>query len=512
MTSTVFSEEMLTLKKQHDANSHLESLPHGMYLFLLLLYSILIVFCVAQTLDWQIGWDASPIQYTAGRILQGDRLYEDIFDVSWPGSILVHMAAIGIFGRADLGFRLFDLAWICFLCVSIFLFFGKTRWRGAAAASLCTIACYLAAGETNMQEREIQMLPFLILALHFTGLSIERNRKVFAILSGFFLGFVVYIKPFPVVLLALLIAFVSVVYALRSDARSLLAGVGLLVGSFLIPSALIHAWLWRMDAVQSFWHLMVAIHYRLYRTLYNSAPSVILSSFAMWTLPAWPVAVGMFLARKLDLRMKLLLTGVAYGLFHYFYQGKGWSQHIYIVAIFLLMAGFYSIDLLLRGQRHGLRYVAVALAAGTLLLTSPVYLMSLDRLKKHDLTYVESAMEDLKHLLRAGDEVQPLENMAGLINAMYRLNLRIPARYWHSYPFFHSTGNAKADQYLQSMKEDFIARLSKEKVRIIIIDHNDLPEIDRQFPALAELLAEKCFLYKSNGFYAIYLKRGGSHA
>jgi hypothetical protein len=54
--------------------------------------------------------------------------------------------------------------------------------------------------------------------------------------------------------------------------------------------------------------------------------------------------------------------------------------------------------------------------------------------------------------------------------------------------------------------------LSKEKVRIIIIDHNDLPEIDRQFPALAELLAEKCFLYKSNGSYAIYLKRGGSHA
>jgi len=176
------------------------------------------------------------------------------------------------------------------------------------------------------------------------------------------------------------------------------------------------------------------------------------------------------------------------------------------------MAGFFAVDSLLRGPRPVLRFAAMALTAATMLLASPLYLMSLDRLRRHDLTYVDSAIDDLAPLVRTGDDVQPIENMAGLIDVMYRMDLRIPARYWHSYPFFHLTGNAKADRYLQSMKDDFIARLSEERVRIIIIDHEDLAEIDRAFPALAALLAEQCSLYRANSYYSIYLKREGGRS
>jgi hypothetical protein len=485
-----------------------DSIPATACVLLLLLFAALIVWCLAQTLDWRIGWDAAPIHYTAWRILQGDRLYADIFDVSWPGSVLLHAAAIGLFGRTDLAFRLFDLAWIGVIGASMLLYFGRTAWKGAVGAALCTIACYLAAGETNQQEREIQMLPFLILALHCAGLGIERKRRLLLLPSGLLLGFVVYLKPFPVVLCAMLAVFILASPAFGSGAKPRLAAIGCFGAGFAVASLLIHAWLWRMDAVSSFWQLAIVIHYRLYRSLYNSAPSVILSRFVLWTLPAWPVCAGIVLARKLDTRLALLLIGIGYGAFHYVYQGKGWSQHIYIVLAFAFMAGFSAVDSLLKGPHRALRYVAVALSAATMMLVSPLYLMSLARLHRHDLAYVESAMEDLRPLVRTRDEVQPIENMAGLIDAMYRMDLRIPARYWHSYPFLHLTGNPRADRCLQSMKDDFIARLSTEEVRIIIIDHADLTDIDRAFPALAALLAGRYSLYAANDRYSIYLRRG----
>ncbi|OHD73866.1 MAG: hypothetical protein A2177_14345 [Spirochaetes bacterium RBG_13_68_11] len=482
-------------------------LPQRLFLVFLFLFAIMIMYCLSLTLDWQMAGDTSPIHYTAWRILQGDRLYEDVFDVSWPGSPLIHMLAIAVFGKTDFGFRMFDLLWICLLCASLFVFFQKPRWRGATAASLCFIACYLAAGELDMQEREIQMLPFLILALHFIGLSVERKRSVFAFVAGFLLGFVVYIKPFPAVLLAMLLVFLLITVPRNGDARATLAVVSSLCGGFLVPSALIHLWLWRMNAVQSFWQLVLFIHYRLYRGLNNTAAADVVSRFVVWTIPTWPVLVSMVRVRRIDPRMQLALIGLAYGLFHYFYQSKGWSQHVYIAAAFFLVTGFYSIDLVVRGTSTRWRYASVAFTAITLLLLSPLYLIRLERLKKVDLVYVQSAMSDLLPLVKTANEVQPIENMAGLINALYRLNLTIPARYLHSYPFYHSTGDEQADAYFQAMKADFIARLSEERVRIIIVDHDDVPRIQREYPALAELLEHECYLHTSNEFYSIFVKR-----
>jgi hypothetical protein len=484
-----------------------ELLPKVIFLALLLAFAVLIAYCFSFTLGWQMGWDTAPIHYTAWRILQGDRLYEDIFDVSWPASPLIHMLAIAVFGTSDLGFRLFDLAWICFLCGSLFVFFRTSGWKGATAASLCFIACYLAPGETNVQEREIQMLPFIILALHFIGRGIERKSGWFALAAGFLLGFIVYLKPFPVVLLAMLLVFLLVTAARTADWRATPAIVAGLCGGFLIPSALIHLWLWRMGAVQSFWQLVVFIHFRLYRTLYNSTPAVIVSRFVLWTLPTWPVLISMVRVKNLDLRMQLALVGAAYGLFHYFVQSKGWSQHVYLPIAFFLICGFHAVDTVLRGTSRPWRYVSVAGTAITLLLLSPLYLMSMDRLKKRDLESVQAAMNDLAPLVTTGDEVQPVENMAGLINAIYRMRLRIPARYLHSYPFFHATGNEKADAYFASMKADFVARLSDDRVRVIIVDADDLAMIGSGYPALAALLEDECVLHAANAWYSIFVKR-----
>ncbi|MCX6376932.1 MAG: glycosyltransferase family 39 protein [Armatimonadetes bacterium] len=478
--------------------SRRKSLPQKLFLVLLLLFSIMIVCCFSATLDWQMGWDTAPIHYTAWRILQGDRLYEDVFDVSWPASPLVHMLSIAVFGKTDVGFRLFDLVWVCFLNATMFIFLRKPRWKAAAAASLCFCACYLAAGETNMQEREIQMLPFLILTLHFTGLSIERKRSLYAFLAGFFLGFVTFIKPFPVALLAMLLVYLVVAFVQSGDAKALPAVVASLCGGFLIPGVLILLWLYQMNAVQSFWQLVVFIHYRLYRSLYNGTPAVILGRFALWTLPAWPVLISVVRVKRMDLRMQLALIGAAYGLIHYFIQSKGWSQHIYIVVTFFLVTGFSAVDIVLQGPNPRWRYAAVVLTGITLLLLSPLYLINLERLKKKNLEYVESAMNDLRPLVKTGDEVQPIENMAGLINAIYRLNLRIPARYLHSYPFFHATGN---------QKDDFIARLSSDRVQVIIIDGDDVALIHHEYPALEELLEKDCYRYQSNELYSIYLKK-----
>ena len=43
---------------------------------------------------------------------QGGVPYRDVFDMNLPGVYLIHAAVIGLLGRGDLAWRLFDLGWL----------------------------------------------------------------------------------------------------------------------------------------------------------------------------------------------------------------------------------------------------------------------------------------------------------------------------------------------------------------------------------------------------------------
>lgn len=95
-----------------------------------------VVAAAAASLGWQLTGDAPLMHYAAWRIAQGAVPYRDFLDMNLPGTYLLHLAAIGLFGPGDLAWRLFDLVWL-----------GLGSGAAAAVACRCgTIAAVLAAG------------------------------------------------------------------------------------------------------------------------------------------------------------------------------------------------------------------------------------------------------------------------------------------------------------------------------------------------------------------------------
>jgi len=52
------------------------------------------------------------MHYIAWVIGEGGVPYRDVFDMNLPGVYLIHAAVIGLLGRGDLAWRLFDLGWL----------------------------------------------------------------------------------------------------------------------------------------------------------------------------------------------------------------------------------------------------------------------------------------------------------------------------------------------------------------------------------------------------------------
>src|SRR5262245_41573476 len=64
------------------------------------------------SLSWPLIHDAPIMHYIAWRIGEGAVPYRDLFDMNFPGVYLIHLGVLRVFGAGDVGWRLFDLAWL----------------------------------------------------------------------------------------------------------------------------------------------------------------------------------------------------------------------------------------------------------------------------------------------------------------------------------------------------------------------------------------------------------------
>src|SRR5579864_5585881 len=94
-----------------------------------LVYVLLLGASVAYGIYYSMGWpfyaDAPILQYVAWRILEGAAPYRDILEMNMPGTYLLHILCLELFGRGDLAFRLFDL----FFCLLAAGGIGLLGWR-----------------------------------------------------------------------------------------------------------------------------------------------------------------------------------------------------------------------------------------------------------------------------------------------------------------------------------------------------------------------------------------------
>lgn len=138
----------------------------------------------------------------------------------------------------------------------------------------------------------------------------------------------------------------------------------------LVPLAIV-GWLAAAGALEAWRDLVRDYLVPVYTSLRPA------SRWEIYRPQAWaPIAVGVTLSvtstlarRALTVRHVVAMLGVAYGVFHYVVQGKGWDYHLYRLVAFAAVALFAELEAALawRPLAVGVPLVACCLTAAALL-------------------------------------------------------------------------------------------------------------------------------------------------
>ena len=458
------------------------------------------------SLGWPLIHDAPVMHYAAWRIAEGAVPYRDLFDMNFPGTYLVHLGVLRTLGPGDAGWRTFDLAWLTATGLALAAFARPWGWTAAAGSALFFAIYHLSGGAWQAGQRDFLLVLFLVLgALGVARWAAER-RSANLIFAGLALGAGLTLKPHAVLLAGALTGVVLAVAVRERAAPS--APLAILLGTMLVLPAAAVGWIaaaggltaWR-DIVLGY---LVPYYLRLGRP----------SSWAFYQWYVWvPIAAGAGLsmahaavARRFAVRHAIAALGVAYGLVHYFGQGKGWEYHLYPLAAFAGLLAFAELGGALAHHRAlGAPLVASLVLTLILLAQRGVDAASAGWIRDKEGT-VREVTRDLAGLTPE-DTVQVLDTTDGGLHALLRMRVRQPTRFLYDFHFFHDE-NAPA---IRALRAELMRGLAARPPRFVILFDRGWPsggpERLARFPELESWLTAGYRTSTSHHGYTVYEKR-----
>lgn len=173
-----------------------------MWLGMSLLFVLLRAF---PSICYPIGRDQATYCYIGQRLLEGKRLYLDLWDNKPPGIFYFYALIVKIFGTAMWSVGVVDILWL--LVISYFIFRFTERFLGTAAAVTAVVfhATWRAwMGYWDAAQPENFLVLFVIVA-YFLSSYAGRRRWVCDALSGFLFGAAFWLKYNAVTFIPLLL-------------------------------------------------------------------------------------------------------------------------------------------------------------------------------------------------------------------------------------------------------------------------------------------------------------------
>jgi hypothetical protein len=475
------------------------------------------LFTAARSLRWPLVWDAVWLHYMAWRMLSGAIPYRDFFDTNLPGIYFIHMAIQLWIGPDDLSFYLFNLFWLALAVIALALFcrpFG--RWAAVIAPTLFA-AYYLSTDQIFMGQRDFLICPLLILAGHAVARSLERRSHPGRLFfGGLAIGASLTIKPYPLIWLGLLAAILAAFQWHRRTQP--LASIVSLVAGAALPPALVGVWLAANGALGPFWQIFGVYLLKYYGDLERMGRRLLLLEMLRTLGPLAPVApllaYVVWRARdRLAPRYTILGAGLLYGAAHFVLQGKGWTYHAFPLMYVAAAVVAALLAPLLSARAEG----QLQLAAGAVLLFL-AFSFGYPCLKNGRQPSAVATTQPLgsklladlpRYNLAPGETVQVLDTNLGGFQALYRLRIAMPTRYYYDYPlFWHPEATL-----VQAMRREFLADLAAHSPRLIVVFYQSLiPPLDMSrldgFPEFVTFLNEH---YRADRVveqgYTIYARR-----
>lgn len=460
----------------------------------LLLFVLLVslVITIIRSIYWPIPQDSGVMLFISNQILNGKIPYQEVFDINFPGTHLMHMFVIQFIGKSDLAWRIFDLGNLFLIVGGILLFLWKYSKFAAIISALLFSSTHLMYGPINAGQRDYFLLVFLIYAFYVVlvddkkhasdvATGINHENKLFSsssilrifrqplFFTGVLLGSAAMIKPY-VVLLGLLLA-VRILFASRKKQDKIRNFLGFAIGSTISP-LLVFGWLGKTGGLAGFIDLIFNYLLPFYSSQANPSIQVVFSN--LLNLPAVIFLMGILImlllvTKKIEssVELQLILIGVLYGFLHYYIQGKGWLYHQYPFTLFSLMLVGVSLYLLLK---KGTRYTIVGLLM-TLLYTM-IFIGSNSLIiftsywdNKEQKSIAPLTADILSFNLDKTDTIQIMDSTHGGTATLLILDIDQPTRFVYDTVFYHDTDTA----YIQGLQQEFLDDMKQNMPELIVI-------------------------------------------
>src|SRR5262245_17022712 len=463
-----------------------------------------------RSLPWPVIHDVALMHYAAWRIGEGATPYRDLFDMNQPGTYLIHLAVLRTLGGGDLAWRIVDLAWLAATVGAIAVFAAPWGALASAAGAFVFATYHLAGGAWHAGQRDFFVCVFLVLGALGVARWLEGGRLISLMWSGVALGAGLTVKPHVVVFVGALGAVVAVAAARACGVAPAAGATGVFLASAAAAPCAVLLWLAAAGGLGAWYEIVRGYLIPLYSRLGRTSP------WSVYRWDAWmPLGVGVTVSlvgalvrRGAGARHLVAALGVAYGIFHYIAQGKGWEYHLDPLAAFAALLVAAELPAALAARRQ--------VVAGTLTATLVALLVLLGAKGLEAspaefwwarLATVRAVEADLRARLAPGDTVQVLDTTEGGIHALFRLGVRQPTRFLYDFHFFHDEHTA----VVQALREEFIRDLDRNPPRVIVLFERGWPaggyERVERFPALAERLRVRYQPPLTRAGYRLYAQR-----
>jgi len=411
----------------------------------------------AWSWHWPLLGDASLIHYIAFLIERGWAPYRDLGDMNMPGSFLIELAAMHVFGYGDLAWRLFDFTLLGIAAASFFVITRRAeldRTTSALAALFAASLFIVIHGRDGLSEggqRDLTMAVLLVAATALLFIAVRtfapaRGISWPAAAFGLLSGVALTIKPtaLPLSLAQLFLAAITLRRFLASYSRDqqnptrtvLLRYVAPATLAGLIGPAIALIFLLREHALPAFlagFHGIVPYYASLghrplsFILLHSISP--LLPLVLLW-LAALAVDMSFFQVTR-DWERAALLLGVLFGLINCIVQARGLPYYRYPLLVFLLPLIALDLTRILEAHspttlrtRTASALAIVALAFGGFFL-APQSAVLIHRYRWRETDFITTLQQNLTTLggPALSGHIQCIDSISGCGNVLYRMRL-----------------------------------------------------------------------------------------
>lgn len=424
-----------------------------------------------SSIHWPLVGDASIIHYIAFLIQHGMAPYRQIHEMSLPGSFLIEIAAMHLFGPGAMAWRIFDFTLLAVAGLSFAVMTGRAGWFPAVFAGTMFALVHGRDGLAQGGQRDLTMAVLLVAGTAAVMVAIRHRSAVAMAAFGLLAGIALTIKPtaIPLSLAQLLMA----LYVMRSQRQPLTKPfVAAVLGVLTFPVIAL-AFVMQQNALSDLWANLTGLVPYLaslghkpigYLLLHSISP--LLALVLIW------LAVLALLRPRLDWERAMLLAGVLFGLLSYVIQARGFPYYRYPLLAFLLPMMALDLTESITSISHTIERRIAASLAVIALAVSGLFLGPQSALLVHQYRWWQADFNTSleQNLNRLGGQqlaghIQCVDSISGCVTTLYQMRLLPATGILLDFPLFGDSSRP----VVQQARADFRGQVFEHPPAVIVV-------------------------------------------